>query len=157
MLPNPRLPSIAAKEPFRRFFTPKEDELIIKLFTEFPERWNYISAFIEGRTPKQIRDRYTNYLAPNLVDSPWTPEEDRLLMELADKFNNRWASIVPYFTGRSANSLKNRYHRHLKRKANLVQNEQHPAKLPPISVAMEGLMPFPVYNFRDQPPVPLIS
>jgi len=132
------------KEPFRRFFTPAEDALILKAYSEHPNRWDYIASFFKGRNPKQIRDRYLNYLAPDLNPGPWTQAEDQLLLKLAAEYQNRWAVIAKYFPGRSPNSLKNRYHRHLKNGP--FSSNSPPVKLPPISTALGGAAAFPVFK-----------
>lgn len=103
-------------EHFRRIFEPHEDKELLRLYDLYKGDWRVIAKHMVGRTPKQCKDRYRNYLSPDLVDSEWTVEEDRRLLELAMKYTNKWNQISYFFKGRSPNSLKNRYHKHLKRR-----------------------------------------
>lgn len=74
-----------------------------------PKNWTVISSFMPGRTAKQCRDRYSNYLAPGIINSKWTDEEDALLYQIYNKLGNCWSNIQKFFPLRSANSIKNRY------------------------------------------------
>lgn len=53
----------------RVLFRKEEDERIKKLVGIFgTSHWNIIAQFMEGRTAKQCRDRYTNYLKPGVLE-----------------------------------------------------------------------------------------
>ena len=52
-----------------------------------------------GRTYKQCRERYTNYLKEGLNCGPWTEEEEAVLLEMHSKFGNRWAEIARHLKG----------------------------------------------------------
>lgn len=67
------------------------------------------------RTPKQIRERYLNYLRPHLSQERWTEEEDELLLELIQKYGHSWKAIEKHMSKRSQNQLKNRYYGKLKK------------------------------------------
>ena len=56
-----------------------------------------------GRTGKQCRERYHNHLRPEIRKGDWTPEEDRILVEMKSKFGNQWATIAKNLPGRSGN------------------------------------------------------
>ena len=62
-------------------FDPSEDELLINLVGTHGENWKLISEFIPGRNPKQCRERWNLYLKPDINKSPFTEDEDRLLLE----------------------------------------------------------------------------
>lgn len=57
---------------------------------------------------KACRDRFFNHLDPSLNHGQWTPEEDKLLLELHEKHANKWAVIRASFVGRSDDMLKRR-------------------------------------------------
>jgi myb proto-oncogene protein len=59
---------------------------------------------------RQCRERHNNYLKPSLRHDPWTAEEDRLLVEKAEVCGSKWNTIATFFTNRSGNSLRNRWH-----------------------------------------------
>lgn len=91
-------------------FTNEEDEKIKKLTEKFGTRnWPLIASFIEGRTPKQCRDRYSNYLIPGFFQGQWTKEEDELLTKLYIQNGPKWSFLQKSFPSRSANSIKNRW------------------------------------------------
>ncbi|KAK8857459.1 hypothetical protein M9Y10_015864 [Tritrichomonas musculus] len=103
-------------------FTKEEDEKIKQLVQKYGCRqWQLISSFIPGRSPKQCRDRYSNYLIPGLKSGQWLPNEDELLTKLYNDLGPKWSRIQKYFPGRSTNSIKNRWNYFLCR-----QNNDHP-------------------------------
>lgn len=54
---------------------------------------------MEGRTYKQCRERFMNYLKNGLNCGPWTPEENNILMEMHGKIGNKWAEIARILKG----------------------------------------------------------
>lgn len=52
-----------------------------------------------GRTYKQCRERFTNYLRDGLNCGPWSKEEDALLLEMHYKIGNKWAEIARHLKG----------------------------------------------------------
>jgi hypothetical protein len=64
---------------------------------------------MKTRTARQIRERYLNYLDPNLKTEKWTFEEDQKLISILSKCHNiSWKSIQMNFPGRTDVSIKNR-------------------------------------------------
>lgn len=91
-------------------FSKEEDVLLKNIVGIFgPKNWRLISSMIPNKTPRQCRDRYTNYLAPGFIHSNWTNEEDRLLAQKYIELGPQWSKIQQYFPFRTANSIKNRY------------------------------------------------
>ena len=91
-------------------FTPQEDQRLTSLYYSVqPTNWNVIALFMPNRTPRQCRDRWKNYLNPQLRNDPWTPEEDRLLCEKYKLYGSKWGKIAPFFVNRSDNSCRNRW------------------------------------------------
>jgi hypothetical protein len=66
-----------------------------------------------NRTPRQCRDRYKNYLLDSLTHSPWTAEEDAILIKEFHAIGPKWVEIAKMINGRSGSQVKNRWHRHL--------------------------------------------
>jgi hypothetical protein len=89
-------------------------------------------------TPRQCRERWKNYLNPELVHDPWSREEDRLLMDEYTRVGNRWISIAAVLDGRSAAAVRNRVFLLLRKKTRTVV--QAMAALPPPRAA-ETLIP----------------
>lgn len=91
-------------------FTKEEDQLInsfVKLIGT--RKWAFIAKHVSGRTAKQCRDRYMNYLKPGLSKNEWTKKEDKSLLELHQKYGPKWSVISKYFNNRNQVSLKNRF------------------------------------------------
>lgn len=88
-------------------FTPQEDALIMEHVEKNGERdW---CSVVNGRTGRECRERYKNYLSPKVKKDEWTREEDILLEEKVKECGLRWDKISQFFKGRTALDLKNRW------------------------------------------------
>jgi hypothetical protein len=98
-------------------WTRTEDETIIKFVAQNGTKsWVKLSALLPGRIGKQCRERWFNALDPAVTRGPWTPLEDRLLVQLHQRFGNRWTKISGLMPARSQNAIKNRWHSSLARR-----------------------------------------
>ncbi|KAJ3117202.1 Myblike DNAbinding domain-containing protein [Phlyctochytrium bullatum] len=68
----------------RRPWTPEEDEEIMRLVGEVGRKWATIAERVEGRTPLQLKTRYRQLALGVTVRGPYTPEEDRVILEARD-------------------------------------------------------------------------
>jgi hypothetical protein len=97
-------------------FTKEEDEILIRLVGQVgTSDWSRVAQLFGSRNARQCRERYTNYLNPDLKAGEWTPEEDALLFHKAREYGPKWNHISKFFTARSDNALRNRWnlmHRH---------------------------------------------
>lgn len=94
----------------RKKFSPEEDKALQELVEQYgAKNWDKIAELMPGRTGRQCRDRYRNYLIPGFFNGQWSQEEDNLLRQKYLEFGSHWAKMTPFFNGRSANSLKNRW------------------------------------------------
>jgi hypothetical protein len=101
----------------RHVFSPEEDQALAALVaSDSLNTWLEIAARMPGRSARQCRDRWTNYLAPTISLDPWTPEEDDLIMRKVEECGTKWAAIAKEIPGRSDNAIKNRWYTALKRK-----------------------------------------
>ncbi|KAK8840134.1 hypothetical protein M9Y10_031072 [Tritrichomonas musculus] len=95
----------------RKYFTKVDDHLLIMAVHKYKhESWNIIAQHVPGKTPKQCRDRWANYLNPSLELGPWSQSEDQLLVSLVNKYGTHWTKMKNEFPHRSTNSLKNRWY-----------------------------------------------
>jgi hypothetical protein len=98
----------------RRKFTPEEDMQMRSLVERLGTKsWEEISRFLPDRSARQCRDRYKNYLVDSLMTTPWTPEEDALVIAKFHQIGPKWVEIGKLLSGRSGNNVKNRWHKHL--------------------------------------------
>jgi len=88
----------------------------MELMKKYGQSWAMISSCLEGRTGKQVRDRYLNKLRPNIKCGDWKPEEDDLVVTLLKQVGNRWSLIATHLPGRTEGQVKNRYYSHLKKR-----------------------------------------
>lgn len=115
------------EKPKRFPFTEQEDNAIRECMKFLGEDWESISERIPGRSAKQIRDRYINYLKEGLKTEPWTNEEDEILIEMFKNIGPKWSKMMSSLPGRSSNDIKNRWHKRLFKKIlqyNAINNPQ---------------------------------
>ena len=109
-MPVPEEKRVPKMNRVRCKFTKQEDILLVNVVNELGTRdWEAIANRIPNRNARQCRERYTNYLAPNLSHDPWTPEEDSLLEQKLKELGAKWVNISKYFKNRTDTMLKNRW------------------------------------------------
>lgn len=96
----------------------EEDRLLVLLVSQGHKNWGQVAANMPGRTSKQCRERWNNYLNPTLVHSPFTSEEDATILKLQSELGNKWAEIARALSGRTENAVKVRFHA-------LIRQQQH--------------------------------
>lgn len=78
----------------KKKFTKEEDLLICQLVKQHGAcKWNEIAKSVPGKTGKQCRDRYQNYLHPEFFNGQWTKEGDALLYEKFNLMPYKWSKI----------------------------------------------------------------
>ena len=112
-------------------WTPDEDKLLqdaVQLFG--PKRWNDIALKVQTRNSKQCQGRWAVYLDPRLKHGNWTDKEDLHIVVQFLKHGSQWAKIAEGLEGRSAQSIKNRWHRKRNKSEAVIflQNEAPPKK-----------------------------
>ena len=91
-------------------FSKQEDDLLRSLVAEYGDKdWDLISSFIKGRNRRQCRERWKKFLCPSLNNSPWTQEEDELLLERYETFGPKWVTISKAFKNRTDINVKSRF------------------------------------------------
>jgi hypothetical protein len=94
-----------------RKFTAEEDAAIMSAReSDLPEDRSLIANRLPGRTAKQCRRHWENFLSPEINSEPWTPEEDLLLLEKINEMGRKWTAMKHFFNGRSAVALEKRWH-----------------------------------------------
>jgi hypothetical protein len=101
----------------KHFFSPSEDALLSDVMqSEHFLSWDEVSERIPGRSPKQCRDRWLNYLAPWIKKGRWTKEEDELIIKSVRKIGTKWSKLATLLPGRTDNDVKNRWYTHLSKR-----------------------------------------
>jgi hypothetical protein len=104
-----------AQKIVRRAFTPEEDAKLVEIVTQRPHlNWQEIAPHLPGRSARQCRERWVEYLKPGIRVEPWTDLEDNLLLRQIELHGHRWATIAQGFWQRSDNDVKNRWYSHLR-------------------------------------------
>lgn len=74
-----------------------------------------IGSIHGSRNGKQCRDRWTQYLDPNLVKTKFTDQDRDTIIEALEQ-GQKWSYLAGVMPGRSANDIKNFYNTHIKKK-----------------------------------------
>lgn len=135
----------------RNKFTPAEDETIIRIVNEFgPRSWRLIASNLPGRSARQIRERYVNYLSPKVCNDPWTYEEDQRLREKVAQHGRKWSKIAKFFKNRTDVTIKNRWSKLQRCDKRQTEPEGTPRVIPPHILAVP---PMYIAACRQAPPV----
>lgn len=95
---------------FKHAFSPQEDEMLRRLVSIYGDKeWKLVAQKMPNRTTRQCRERYKSYLAPDIKNGPWTPEEDELLKQKYNEYGSKWSKIQSFFISRSDVNIKNRW------------------------------------------------
>jgi hypothetical protein len=87
----------------------EEDERLTQIVANLGTKdWNCIAGYMGSRNARQCRERWRNYLDPELRNGEWTTEEDNILQAKYMEMGAKWNKIAQFFTGRSDLSLRNR-------------------------------------------------
>ena len=95
----------------RRFpFSHEEDFRLAQLVEEYGNSdWLLIASMMDKRNSRQCRERWINYLSPDINTSKWKPEEDRLLLQKHKEIGPKWVQISKFLDGRTEIMVKNRF------------------------------------------------
>jgi hypothetical protein len=94
----------------------EEDAIVIRYIAQSAEptftQWADLAPRLPGKSGKQIRDRWINYLNPAINHLPFSREDDLLLWEGHKKLGKRWVEISDkvFNSSRPENHIKNRWY-----------------------------------------------
>ena len=141
-------------------FTPEEDKKLLQLVQNSTDvDWSYIASQLPNRNPRQCRERWQNYLNPDLKAQIWTEEEDRLILERYNEMGPHWNAIGRTFVGRSGNAVRNRYlvlMRHQKKQKRTLkdyENLDFPEFIMPLEYPQQPQIQQPLPQQMAAPPL----
>ncbi|CEL03819.1 hypothetical protein ASPCAL04961 [Aspergillus calidoustus] len=92
-------------------WTEAEDDRLRKAIERHGTKWAIVASAVGTRLPDQCSKRWSHAINPEIDHSPWTPQEDQMLIQNVNKHGHYWQQIVSlYFPGRTSLAAKNRYH-----------------------------------------------
>ncbi|XP_062170141.1 transcription factor MYB97 [Alnus glutinosa] len=99
-------------------WTAVEDAILTEYVRKHGEgNWNSVQRNTGlARCGKSCRLRWANHLRPNLKKGAFSPEEERLILELHAKYGNKWARMAAQLPGRTDNEIKNYWNTRVKRR-----------------------------------------
>ena len=113
------------KPKIRMIFSKADDEKLKKAVNMYgTNSWHEVSKRVYPFSPRQCKFRYEVYLQGSFRKAPWTDEEDKLLDLKYQEYGRNWMKMVPFFNGRNANNLKNRFYRHHKNVPVMVESDK---------------------------------
>ncbi|OHT15101.1 Myb-like DNA-binding domain containing protein [Tritrichomonas foetus] len=117
---QPMTDKLYKKNITREKFLPSEDLLIVDLVKKYGTDWEVIEQhFGLSRNKRQIRERWQNYLNPE-INPNFSQLEDDKLLSLVEKYGQRWAKIANIIGNKSAIHCRNRHRVLLK----MIENQK---------------------------------
>ncbi|KAJ4903437.1 myb domain protein 101 [Raphanus sativus] len=99
-------------------WTTTEDAILTEYVRKRGEgNWNAVqknSGLL--RCGKSCRLRWANHLRPNLRKGSFSPDEEKIIIELHAKLGNKWARMASQLPGRTDNEIKNYWNTRMKRR-----------------------------------------
>lgn len=116
--------SAKKKKSPRQMFTHDEDAKLRYIINDFhaknrPLDWNEISSQMGTKNARQCKDRWCYYLDDNVDRSPFTSNENYLLLWSINRLGKKWTQISQLFPNRTDVSIKAQYKKLIRRNATL--------------------------------------
>ncbi|XP_062077695.1 transcription factor MYB97-like [Humulus lupulus] len=144
-------------------WTAAEDHVLMEYVKKHGEgNWNSVQKYSGlNRCGKSCRLRWANHLRPNLKKGSFTPEEEKLILELHAKYGNKWARMAAQLPGRTDNEIKNYWNTRVKRRKrqglplypNDIQHLSPTSSLTPV-IQSPTTPTTPSFSFQSQNHVP---
>ena len=91
-------------------FTKEEDNRLCTIIEILGvKEWVSVAKMMGTKNWRQCKERWNQFLNPNINKDGWTEEEDDLLLRLHEKYGSKWSLMVSHFKGRPRLQIRNRY------------------------------------------------
>jgi hypothetical protein len=128
----------------RKAFAVEEDIRLVRAVEDLGTgSWSVIAACLSGRNARQCRERWRNYLAPNIDNGPWTQAEEELLIVKHAELGAAWKQISAFFPFRTDINIKSRWHQ-IQRRWRRAHREAEPE--PPAAVPKAHSNPEAIFD-----------
>lgn len=109
-----------------------EDEILKAAVMKYGlNQWSRISSLLVRKSAKQCKERWYEWLDPQIKKTEWTKDEEEKLLNLAKMFPCQWRTIAP-IVGRTAFQCLEHYEKLLdKAQGRDIEDENDPRKLRP--------------------------
>ena len=84
---------------------------------------------IKNKSGKQCRERWINFLCPNINKGIWSEKEENILFSTQLKIGNKWSELAKLLPGRSENDIKNHFYSKLRKYIRKICKELHKSKI----------------------------
>ena len=91
-------------------WTLEEEERLGKLAKDLNYDWKRVAEHFYYRSPTEIEDRWVKRFDLNVKKTPWTQEEDTVVITMVEKLGKNWKEVSKYVPGRLPNTIKNRFY-----------------------------------------------
>ena len=93
-----------------RKWSKSEDEKLKSLVEKHGEdNWKKIAENFPERKYQQVRQRWIYTLNPEISKTPWSKQEDELIILKQNEIGNKWNEIAKFFPGRTGKSIRDRW------------------------------------------------
>jgi hypothetical protein len=132
-------------------FTIEEDFRLMDLILCFGDnQWGSIEREMVTKNKRQCRERYLNYLHPQVNNEPWSTEEDHHLINMISTIGPSWEKLSKHFHCRTAINIRNRWNIVKKKYIYQIQGQVPPSE--PIQDFTESR--FALLNLLQNQPAP---
>ncbi|CAD8076821.1 unnamed protein product [Paramecium primaurelia] len=136
------------KTKLRKQWTDEEDKKVFELVQEYGRNWKVIEGFMEGRSSKQIRERFLNNLDPEINRSKFTAQEDKIILEQYRIYGPKWSEIAKMLDRRPENQVKNRFYSYIKRVSMLEEKSDDEDNDGESSISEQPHIPPPIQIYQ---------
>jgi hypothetical protein len=109
--PIARSPRRRSLKPHAKFSPEDDDRLRSAIENYGTTNWAMIAYDVGGKNARQCKERWFNYLSPELNCGEWTCDDDILLIQKFTELGNKWVRIAKCFPNRTDSMVKNRFNK----------------------------------------------